>query len=226
MWPVLVTAPFFQWINSGNHEHIKLKKSPPRQSVIRSRNYQLSVESDAMFTRASYWTLSWASLVHFIPSGRIKVKVWVELSLCRHEDVWGSLGISPFFLKPGARWRWVSGKLNVLAALSRRNNPHYPLNRRLDVFLTSLDWRRAKCLAFAGNRIAIPQSIAYPSCFGSWPCLSVHFSTVFPSVYTRLLGDPFPSGLPIKTVYTFLMLLSYRPGQALTAPGSWGSQNF
>ena len=42
----------------------------------------------------------------------------------------------------------------------------------------------------------------------------IRFNTVFPSVYTRLLGGPFPSGLPIKTVYKFFMLLAaeWAPG--------------
>jgi hypothetical protein len=76
------------------------------------------------------------------------VKGKVNLSLCltnsalRHEGVWGSGYIDPYFLDLGTSWRWVVS-FTPRPLYPRGKSPRYPLDRRLggpeSVWTT---WRR------------------------------------------------------------------------------------
>jgi hypothetical protein len=60
----------------------------------------------------------------------------VQLSLCltnwalRHEGVWGSECMDPYFLYLGISWRWVVG-FTPQPLYPRGKYPRYPLDRRL-----------------------------------------------------------------------------------------------
>jgi hypothetical protein len=105
----------------------------------------------------------------------------------RHESVYGSGCIDPHFLDLGTSWRWVVS-FTPLSLYTRRKNPRYPLNWRLDG-PKSRSGQRLPELAFRHlGRPARSQSLyrryrlRYPAPL-LWPIQSVTLAEVYFSVY-------------------------------------------